>query len=155
MKIEQYYTPDIEDIRVGGNYEVFSIGRQIDEYGLFLSPEKRDDELKWREYIGKSASDVLHLSIYLQKQELRVPYLTKEQIEAEGWYCTNHVELNFQRIISDDLWWELDYNIDTHDLTIECWKENHITNKSDCFTKFEGECKSINEFHYVCKLLKI
>lgn len=136
-----YYIPAIEDIRIGYECELLAI--------LENSNEIIETWKKTNIY-----------NLYIENREefmscIRVPFLTKEQIEAEGYYCTNTVGLNFQKVISDDLWWELDYDVETHNLTIECWVENHSTNKSDCFTKFDGECKSINEFRYVCKLLKI
>jgi len=81
----KYFTPDIEDFYVGVVYEKFSQGLQIDEFGRFLPEGIRDDEVKWRECTIKYPSDILHVSIALDKKTIRVLYLNKEQIEAEGW----------------------------------------------------------------------
>jgi len=69
-KPKKYYVPDIEDIRVG--YEC--------EANLRLVGSSQDE---WRTTIMKGiGQDVIH---YHSQGVYRTPYLTKEQIEGEGW----------------------------------------------------------------------
>jgi hypothetical protein len=58
MENDKYFTPDIEDLRVG--YECDLLGSKI------VIEDRHDLDLSF-------------------DHPLRTPYLTKEQIEAEGW----------------------------------------------------------------------
>ena len=160
----KYFTPDIEDFYVGVAYEKFSQGLQMDEFGRFLPEETRDDEVKWREGVIKYPSDILHLKIALDKETVRVPYLTKEQIEAEGFVYRGKIshgtipsepftkiELEF---IKNNILIKLDIisnkvMIDKADST----EEN--VNFYNVKTLYHGECKDINTFRKIIKLLGI
>ena len=80
-----YFIPSIEDLCVGYEFEVKH------DYYLY-GPGK--DTCPWSKCILKKNDlfadyddySFLELCIlYLNSNHLRVPYLTKEQIEAEGW----------------------------------------------------------------------
>jgi len=156
----KYFTPDIEDFYVGVVYEKFSQGLQIDEFGRFLPEGIRDDEIKWRECTIKYPSDILHVSIALDKETIRVPYLTKEQIEGEGWEYKNR---------STDLWFErkeiflredgyhlenikLQYGLHDYRLKISFV---YIGDGEESTGAYLGECKDINTFRKIIKLLEI
>lgn len=66
---------------------------------------------------------------------VRTPYLTVEQIENEKMR---------QKFINKG--YHIDFIISTHTIEI-------LDNNNKCY--FNGECPSINEFRYICKLLKI
>lgn len=125
----KYFVPEISDLRIG--YEMEG---------------KIYDEDKWIKIIINTADWAKHIcnvdvtnDIYtLPKDIYRVPYLTKEQIEAEGWKYVN----------IDSCWTKNGmefYFLDNHKINILRQPE----------FLFQGECKSVNEFRFICKLLKI
>ena len=124
----KYFTPDIEDMTVG--YEVEQLINQKWKKELFAKgsylPEN-NDLLQWA-----------HSCII--SNTLRVPYLTKEQIEAEGWkhYGNNCFELNPRWFCS---WYPEINRLEVYD------NENE--------KNFAGKCKDINTFRKICKLLEI
>jgi hypothetical protein len=140
-----YFTPSIEDIRIGYECEI---------RWNYQNKEYRKEELT-----------IEQLSSLMSKFDyegfcedcVRVPYLTKEQIEAEGWKYKSggEYEPTYEKGWDGNSWWEFTYDPDGHFITIEFWKVNSKTNNYDCFTKFDGACKDINTFRYICKLLGI
>lgn len=68
----------------------------------------------------------------------RTPYLSQEQIENEGWKLEGSVICKGS----------FEVYIDSNKHTAVIYNYNGM-----CY--FQGECKSINEFRYICKLLKI
>lgn len=131
-----YYIPDIEDIRVGYECEMED---NIKGYFPYIFNEK-------------GVRDVMQ-DVILDYQEAfyRTPYLTKEQIEAEGWKEIPR-ELNgfgkysyFQKGDKHITFQEENNYIEIHN--DEGYSEHQ--------TWYEGECKSINEFRTICKLLNI
>lgn len=142
----KYFTPDIEDIRVG--YELESHNWSMDEMGI---PELNYD--RWEKWVLNKA-DVKHFMKYGIRGSIRVPYLTKEQIEAEGW------KLDFSRHITPGIGYckdnaELNYY---HGYVTS--KNKHVRTTTiliriDGRDRYLGDCKSINEFRYINKLLGI
>jgi hypothetical protein len=85
---------------------------------------------------------------------VRVLYLTKEQLEAEGWkeYKLNDNEQAF------GLYKKSGYNLRFYENNICCFSELMVgRGMEDCWDKilYEGECKDINTFRKICKLLNI
>ena len=66
-----YFVPDIEDIRVGYECEIKPTGSEELDWMPYVI--NGDTAFKYYKTKGKGATSI------------RVPYLTKEQIEAEGW----------------------------------------------------------------------
>lgn len=156
---KEYFVPQIEDFRVGYICELFQTFS--------------DNDIIIRTEWGKVSLIKNAVIFLLQTNEklntlIRTPYLTKEQIEKEGWeYSTSSEENNrvtkkedkyieFNRKKSNDASKgiftdnELTYFINTHKLVID---NGESYDDSHCY--FDGECKSINEFRYITKLLKI
>jgi len=142
----KYFVPDIEDLHIGVVYEYYDQGLQFDEHGRFIPDEIRDDEFMWRGGIIKYPSDLLHLSIRLDKNTLRIPYLTKEQVEAEGWVF--HKQGNIGGIF---------YLLFKNSFRVAIWIDSLEIEfeESEGNTLFYGECKDINTFRKICKLLNI
>lgn len=152
----KYYTPNIEDIHVGYEFE----------YNGHYTHTKSDWENKvvTPEWYGMNYDSSWDpdptITFYMgmlrsHPENFRVPYLTKEQIEAEGWellaeYESGNRWLKFQKIpkignpiilhYSDKKW-------------LLFSQESLI--KDALSIQYSGECKSINEFKYICKLLNI
>lgn len=138
MENNKYYVPNAKDLHVGYEMEV--------DYGYFTNAELNT----WYPVILKGVdSAVLN---YLEKGYYRTPFLTKEQIENEGW------ETEFNTSFDSVLFYaqrgnlfKLIYNYDTKILDI--WTNDSEDDR--IVGLFRGECKSINEFRYICKLLNI
>ena len=134
----KYFTPDIEDVRIGMEYYYL---RDNNEFILFKLTEKDFRAPEWIESLtGRKQS----IFTYLQEGKIKVAYLTKEQIEAEGWtkeksyFIKNNIYLFFEDkfLVIDSgnpFSWEA---IDSEIL-------------------FKGKCKDINTFRKICKLLEI
>ena len=88
----KYYTPEIEEFHVGFEFEVFMFGMQVGKYGNLLPENLRDDEVKWRKNTVRNASDILHVSIALDKKKVRIKYLDKEDIESLDWVFDKETE---------------------------------------------------------------
>jgi hypothetical protein len=127
----KYFTPDIEDIHIGYECEILYPHNMI-EYNKKLNEnlwEKHKFELRESLSEGDSMSfDYI----------FRTLYLTNKQIEAEGWvyvsmdmcWIKNGIELYFQ-------------------------KDNKIEILDQPNFLFQGECKDINTFRKIIKLLGI
>jgi hypothetical protein len=138
LQENKYYTPDIEDIYIGYSCELKKQG-------------------EWKNYIclrPNELSNLLHQ--YLEPRmdgiPVRTPYLSKEQIEAEGWseegnytgtsFYKNNWKLGFKRGTI-----KKDENTILNTSTIAIFLNEDI--------RYVGECKSINEFRKICKWLGI
>ena len=138
----KYFTPDIEDIRVGyeGEYHNWS----MDEAGI---PELNYD--RWEKAILNKSNVEIMLKYGIKG--FRVPYLTKEQIEAEGWN-KNDISPNLIKKIDEDSYYSVSLNKDYNIVITKCF----INGWSWVWQPFySGECKDINTFRYICKLLGI
>jgi hypothetical protein len=126
----KYYTPSIEDIRVGYECEC-----------LWQRPEPKTwDRIKITEtdtekYLELSVEDVLRR---VKSNEIRTPYLTKEQIEAEGWRNVTH-----------------HYKKEDYNLMLPYDDKYLIRVFKGIEPIFQGHCPSINELRIITKLLGI
>jgi len=132
----EYFTPSIEDIRVG--YECEMRQRNIWEFY----------RIQWNDC----------LSDFVDMDGIRVPYLTKEQIENEGWKFIHSSSWETGDLIGfekDD--WIISYNLKTKVMTISfkyasAW---NIEIYGPLIYSYRGPCKDINTFRQICKLYNI
>lgn len=122
-----YFTPLLEDICVG--YEA--------EANLKLFGIK---DAGWEPFVFEGVGQ--EVIEYHKKGMYRVPYLTKEQIEKEGWKYHSNSEA-WECPIFRKGNWMLFFN------KTEIWIQ--LGNQM----KWDGEIKDINTFRYICQLLKI
>lgn len=155
----KYFTPEIEDLHVGykGEYRETSY---FDWFPFII------DDL-FRDTMGYGISEYAE---YLLEDNLRTPFLTKEQIESEGWELySKGIDLWFKKeVLVENFDWSglnnlygykpyklfLNYGLHDHKIHIKCDFSGGGT-FADSDTLFEGYCPSINEFKIICKLLKI
>lgn len=155
MENNKYYIPDIEDIHIGYECEL---------------KLKENSKTKWCKIIiedGQDIEEIVRSYCYGIPNDIRTPYLTKEQIEAEGWKSIGNMGIldlsnNDEFITTNDLFVRDDYpnmtihyNYAIHDMWITIpgkIVEHKISYRANIF---HGECKSINEFRYICNLLNI
>lgn len=148
-----YFVPDIEDIRVGYECEMYT-HRFLEGYG-------------WNKQILGStlvAAIVTH-SNELEKG-IKTPYLTKEQIEAEGWKPVNTGGLengcmngrcaftkgNYFLIIPSQPNTKLGNRIEI--VMVDVLKDDYNEWTSNG-RMYLGECRCINDFRLIMKLLCI
>lgn len=162
----KYFTPSIEDIRVG--YEC--------EKAIIDFSSTGGKPLDWKKYIIGQDMDVEEKGLREMSQYvlwntggLRVPYLTKEQIEAEGWIKQDNKFNEEQRVA-----WKPDYEFKTdfgslrlyipkldkpyEDICIERYTKsnpNNVWSMSGKWIVYRGGCRCINDFRYISKLLGI
>lgn len=155
--VNQYYTPDISDIRIAYEYEQYHPRFYTNNEG-----EVENRSVWYKKTISEPLMYGDTLSSKINNKTIRVPYLTKEQIEVEGWFngvgenwfyknLSNVVKVNNEYFIDGKLIsyedYELHYNYNTHILIIGNEERNYL---------FQGYCFSINEFRYITnKLLNI
>ena len=145
MEKEKYFVPEESDLRLGYEYETNFNGENkwkkkiVNDLGC-----ERDGCGELQDLltlINYHNSDILNYQLNYANR-IRVPYLTKEQIENESWVFTGQInnKLYFEKG-AFVLTFEDDYiNIDnTKGRDIGYW----------------GKCKDINTFRYICKLLEI
>lgn len=131
-KRTEYFTPDIEDIRVG--YECES---------LFT-------DMKWHSFIY-TPDDFSVLKEEILNDMVRVPYLTKEQIEKEGW-VVDFEDKERKRFTAGKNSFRLHFINNRLDITTYRGDFGLV---EDGVPIFKGECKDINTFRYLSKLLGI
>jgi hypothetical protein len=158
---KRYFTPSIEDIRVGYECE---IGHYTYTFPNGLSSASENWTLKVLD--EDDVAKITKFRTILEDVELptiwvRVPYLTKEQIEAEGWInTTNPLNINiwsfekgnrFIILRMNDLENPFILQVIVKDPSIE---ELVLGMPSEHF-RFTAPCKDINTFRYITKLLNI
>ena len=139
----KYFTPDIEDLYVGYKLEIKG------KHDINWQPVVLGKDVIWHQFT--------HIENLGQAMEqLRVPYLTKEQIEAEGWrqeliypngtfiMMLGDKHKGFECMFADG---------DTQIVITRVWSMY-----DDKFLRdniYKGNCKCINQFRLIIKLLGI
>lgn len=150
----KYFVPSIEDIRVGYEYEYHSCHPQ-EEGNCTWNTKKFPDP-----FVGYNLKA---FETQINRGWIRVPYLTKEQIEAEGWELANVLveddngndmfNTGFVKYIDEDHWYELVLKEDNRTFIQYKWYRNSVAQL--CREIYYGKCPSINEFRFITKLLGI
>ena len=148
----KYFTPDMEDFHIGYECEIST--PTIWKSGKFPEILELNSELD--EFGKDSLMKAAHAI-------LRVPYITKEQIEAEGWELQNVLlkdddgndmfSTGFVKSIDEYHWYELVLQEDNKIFIQYKWYRNSVAQL--CRTVYYGKCKDINTFRKICKLLEI
>jgi len=143
----KYFTPEIEDIRIGYIYEQI-VGNPQDDISV---SEPIWIKCKFPDpFIGNRLSAFKKM---IDSGQIRVPYLTKEQIGAEGWEFIEYdkiIGIYEFRKMDGKTWYELSFYGGINTLIIEHWRH-----QDDDQQLFNGQCRCINDFRYICKLLNI
>jgi hypothetical protein len=141
--VKQYYQPQLSEIFSGYEYEQHwtiiddTIGRSSG-----WDPKVISDILMYGDTLSKG----------LLNKSIRVPYLTIEQIKAEGWTITLHDTKPSPYLVN----W-----INATKGTFDLWINLAMTDKmllgvnNNKHIIFRGQCKSINEFRTLMTWLQI
>jgi len=158
----KYFTPQIEDIRVG-----YELERAI----VRLKPNHTSNNDTFIEGWYNTTILPLDFSLgwlnFIEKKLIRVPFLTREQIENEGWEYKETI--TYHDMVTKENLPDADKLIFTNRYLQKLgWKkgDNYIEiysdyndegyyDSSNITNLFLGECPSINELRTICKLLKI
>lgn len=146
---EKYYTPDIEDLRIGYKCEVNWARGYSEEF------EPLNTSLKDEEGIYDPKLDDIVIAHDDGYAEFRTPFLTKEDIESEGWvYSEDSNSFIYDIKNIDSIYYTL---IITGDKNRFGFKTIEIQFNSSWNTStiYYGLCPSVNEFRTIMKLLNI
>lgn len=154
-----YYTPELEDLRIGYEYQQHAL------LGINL------DKTELREWQQTKISNPVNLydilnHIEKEKNTIRVPYLTRDQIRAEGWFPVGDTDdkvsgwfykdhpdievFNGEFFLNDTL-----VPSENYDLFFDEKTRMVMISDVDGERLFNSVCKSINEFRYIIKILNI
>lgn len=151
--VNKYFTSQIEDIRVGYECECLWCCQEPRPWlPIIITKEDNMDT--------KSLPFGIEIVWRLENGEIRVPYLTKEQIEAEGWICkgcSGTTDQNGVETITGFCFKKGDFSLDLEkDYTLVIYnKSKYSYDFDDWGILYRGKCKDINTFRYICKLLGI
>ena len=141
----EYFTPELEEMHVGCEFEMH------DTWGGWKKLVLTEGLLK-QPMVGLGSGN--ERSPWYWK--FRVPYLTREQIEGEGWkYEFVYPDGSCIMILGEkNKGYELVLPTDSYHLVItRVWTLFDDQVRRDNI--FKGECRDINTFRVICKLLKI
>jgi hypothetical protein len=154
----KYFTPNVEDFRAGYSCEVLSEIRNT--YGELAGTEWMPYTIKQGvNYTVRNNNASVTLSnviMYPPLDKVRVPYLTKEQLEKEGWQIRNTALDNMIFIDKGNYMGVIRFM--DEDVILGFALKDPI--KLDWMPDPENfrvtvPCKDINTFRYICKLLGI
>jgi hypothetical protein len=142
----KYFTPEIEDIRVGYECEIECNSKWKPIIITAIDSEENS--------IGTDSG-----SYWLTAQNIKTPYLTKEQIETEGWERLEFEREELYGYKKDNYFLVFNEKVRTINIILrDPSKESEISwslQTSPERFKFFCECKCINTFRTICKLLNI
>lgn len=147
-----YFTPAVEDMYVGYELEILH-----NKNALMLSWNFSAPFNTWVPVVIHRAELISQIEYYLKVGNVRVPYLTREKIEAEGW------KWNFTTTYPSGVWnsfekenYLMSWN-STHNRVLFIYKDISKEDDRDFpeHFHFQAECLDINTFRTICKLLKI
>lgn len=148
---DKYFTPDIEDIRVGYYCEHTSDGLAfgLNNYDDIIVGELETcDVIQYIKWHVEDGYDIGNM--------IRVPFLTKEQIEEEGWKV---LEKEWGTFIEKDNYMGRFTIVDGLPIITllakdVCKMDWLLPNSPEMF-RLVLPCKDINTLRYICKLLRI
>jgi len=155
MEEQKYFTPNVEDFHKGYEYEILELHRENYHVG-FNNIISKWIPKKW----DSSQIRLNKLACKITSKEIRVPYLTKKQIENEGWKeteLTKKVAGDYKRkaFIKNNYFLIWDTFRDSYiEITLIDPSKDYRFMIPENF-KCTMPCKDINELRYICKLLKI
>ena len=128
MENKMYYTPTIEDLRVGFEFEFKN------------DPPPEDD---WKGDIVECFDNLQWLDGWINDGRIRVPYLTKEQIEKEGWTVVASRRRWHVHVVTKK------YHgvYDLHTKWLSVWETERG------LPLYRGTCRCINDFRLIMKLI--
>ena len=154
MEENKYYKPEVEEFYLGFEYDE----ELKEEWSKLIRPPK-DLPNKWYSLKLNTSHSFSKIINKIKLEKIRVKYLDKSDIEELGFKCIkdNNGEYMFQKIVSDNLFYEINYDEDNQETMIEVYMKpfNEDSNKYDSFTLFHGYIKNKSELKMILKMVKI
>lgn len=153
----KYFTPDIEDLKVGYICESTTMPSS---WNINDCNDVDNSDDIW-EVEPISESRLCNIIKYSMEEEggiqrfIRTPFLTKEDIEKEGWIYSGIIATPNGGIINHQLnnfKYRTSYNYNSK--ILEVYEVIKDVYKEDLMI-FRGICRCINDFRTICKLLNI
>lgn len=138
MENDKYFTPDIEDLCIGYECEINNIHGKWESITITFTNSN-----------SFYKTDLAEVCLLVEDKYVRVPYLTKEQIEAEGWNLDDRYD-DVKHFYKNETYLRLYIGYQHEEIifhNISIFNENGVL--------FRGECKDINTFRKIIKLLGI
>ena len=135
----KHFTPDISDIRVGYEYAIFDVNGVYSFTTTVKNPHKLLQLVDWMQ--TNKGEYVEH---YI-KNSVKVPYLTREQIESEKWKCIDEINSHYEKDGYIMIFYLTSHRI-------------QVVKPMTSYGRpviYEGNCPSVNELRYITKLLGI
>lgn len=157
-KENKYFTPDIEDIRVGYECEICP---NLGYDDVWIKTTGHCEEIVGNGVKSCNLDELTYDCLVDGYIGIRTPYLTKEQIEGEGYLIIKNREDGFdaQKHYTKYNFTELNYEYYNNELIIDEYYQSELvatpTGVFNSYTIFKGVCKDINTFRYIIKLLGI
>lgn len=146
---EKYYIPEIEEFHVGFEYE-----DRFDSESEFENKILIADTYEYPDY-----DNLGFLQYKCKSKDVRVKYLNKEDVESLGFICTgcNSDGLEFQKLIDDYLFYDIDYNPEDNELIVEKFYQSKLVGNKigeyNSNTLFQGIIKNKFELKVLLKQL--
>jgi hypothetical protein len=157
---KEYFTPDITDLRVGYKAEYKLAANGSLTFDIWIPFKIEIDKILYYPPWGKETCIINNEDFCINDKiklgDIRVPFLTKEDIIDRGWKAVKNVTGALAKCIDNEEnlfikgGYALKYYEDVKILSII-----YFAGIYPCKVLFEGECKDINTFDYIIKLLKI
>jgi hypothetical protein len=145
---DKYFVPTIEDIRVGYECEVFS------SKALEITNTLNSGEF-WIKKVIKNNGIASWAEELVNSKRIRVPFLTEEQIENEGWIKLTENSFRKPSSTIQNWYYTLWFHEDISKRIVETYYIDNLNNILNLHIIYRGSIKSINELRYISKLLKI
>jgi hypothetical protein len=157
---EKYYYPKKEEIRVGWEGEInWNLGYENTYTPITILYPDEEAKDGW----NCNIDDVLSLAIWDRCAEIRVPFLSEEQLVAEGWEKLSDLSPFTKKPYKFRKYVNLHFN-EPHTWIVHCHGdgsqikiEHHWASSWNIVDEYiyKGKCPDINTFRYLCNLLGI
>ncbi len=138
----EYFTPEIEDIKKNYQCEYVNNGAWMNVW------------------VGSPEMSINNTILFIENkpEHIRVSFITKEQIEGEGWYRGNNFTKTTMTFTKD--YYQLYFNTENRRIRILDTKKLNTAYTNETKRLYFNQiidfiCPSINEFRTISKLLKI
>lgn len=155
---DKYYTPCIEEFRVGFEYEELNVVSMYDK-GWKFNVKKN----VFTKEIWKSGYTNWNFLDKLAEGKIRVKYLDSSDIETCGFIKTKEYsdELIFQKNDGDYSFYELTYQFEENKVCIEQWTQGSLVatvlpkEEWNSFNLFCGTIKNLSELKVLLKQIGV
>lgn len=143
----EYFSPNIEDIRVGYECDMTTPTKDWWTHDTWVTYVLKEQPCFWNSEISELSGAISKIEL----NQIRVPYLTKDAIKDEGWEILKKSDNNY--IYASKGMSELRYDMEHTTLAVynSVWKMTDMIK----YPAYYGECRCKNEFRQIMKQIKL